>query len=360
MILVNPTLHLDHESVIRLRDNALEAEKIGALHETQLKEIYRQKWFRMFMPKSIGGLEYSLPEALRTEEALASVDGSTAWVVTLCSGAGWFAGFLDESLLAEIAATPEACIAGSGAATGTAAVAGDGYTVRGEWKYASGAIYATMLTANCVITKGGRPILHQDGTPVVKTFIFRKSEVEIKRTWTSMGMVATGSHAFKVQDFHVPATRSFEIDAAKARIALPVYQYPFLQLAETTLAVNYAGLAHRFIALCDEIFEARSHDGKNIPRNLHADATRTLLHARTDFYDAVDISWSLCSQMTTIPDAVLRKVSDVSHNLYKTSLALVSRLYPFAGMAAADPRTELNRVWRNLFTASQHALFAKG
>src|SRR5690606_10876476 len=109
-------------------DNALEAEKIGALHETQLEEIYRQKWFRMFIPKSMGGLEYSLPEALRTEEALASADGSTAWVVTLCSGAGWFAAFLDQSLLKEIASTPQACIAGSGAATGTADVAGDGYT----------------------------------------------------------------------------------------------------------------------------------------------------------------------------------------------------------------------------------------
>src|SRR5690606_31791930 len=114
---------------------------------------------------------------------------------------------------------------------------------------------------------------------------------------TSMGLVATGSHAFKVGDLHVPATRCFEIDAAKARIPLPVYQYPFLQLAETTLAVNYAGLAHRFIGLCDEIFEARLQAGKNIPRNLHADAARTLFDARTDFYDAVDISWSLCSQM---------------------------------------------------------------
>ncbi len=360
MILANPSLHLDHASVSFLRDNAFEAENTGSLHEDQLNEIYRQKWFKMFMPKSMGGLEFSLAEVLRTEEALASADGSTAWVVTLCSGAGWFVGFLDPSLSEEIASTPKACIAGSGAPTGTATVTRNGYTIQGEWKYASGAFYATMLTANCVIVKDGGPALNDDGTPLVRAFVFRRSEVEIEKTWSSMGMVATGSHAFKVQKLHVPHTRCFEINAAKARIPLAIYQYPFVQLAETTLAVNYSGLAHRFIELCGDIFEVRSQSQKNIPHNLHSDAAHTLLRARTDFYEAVDISWSHCSRMTQIPDLVLRKVSDTSHALYKTSLALVSNLYPFAGMAAADPRTELNRVWRNLFTASQHTLFARG
>ncbi len=359
-MVTNPSLYLDDASVSCLRDHAFEAEKTGALHEAQLNEIYRQNWFRMFLPKSMEGLECSLPEVLQTEEALASADGSTAWVVTLCSGAGWFVGFLDPSLCEQIASTPKACIAGSGAPTGTATVTRNGYIIRGEWKYASGALYATMLTANCVIVKDGGPVLNDDGTPVVRAFVFRRSEVEIEKTWSSMGMVATGSHAFKVQNLYVPPMRCFEIDAAKARIPLPIYHYPFVQLAETTLAVNYSGLAHRFIELCGDIFEARSRSGKNIPHNLHSDAARALLRARTDFYETVDISWSHCSRMTKIPDVVLRKVSDTSHALYKISLALVSKLYPFAGMAAADPRTELNRVWRNLFTASQHTLFARG
>jgi indole-3-acetate monooxygenase len=308
----------------------------------------------------MGGLEHSLPDVLRIEEALAWTDGSAAWVVTLCSGAGWFVGFLDSSVVEEIVSNPRACIAGSGASTGTASIAGDGYIINGEWKYASGAVYATMLTANCVITKDGHPIVNDDGTPLIRAFIFRKSEVELEKSWSSMGMVATGSHTFKIQNLYVPSTRSFEIDARNARITLPVYQYPFLQLAETTLAVNFSGLAQQFIDLCEEIFRRRSHAGKTAAWHHHAGAVHTLLQARTDFYNAVDASWSYCSGMAPIPDVVLEKVSDTSRALYRTSLTLVSNLYPFAGMAAADPRTEVNRVWRNLFTASQHTLFSQG
>lgn len=360
MAIIHPSSHLDLQSLSRIRNHAFEAETKGDLHEAQLNEIYQHKWFRMFMPKSMGGLEYSLPDVLRIEEALAWADGSTAWVMTLCSGAGWFTGFLDASVVEEILSDPRACIAGSGASTGTASIAGDGYTINGEWKYASGALYATMLTANCVITKDGRPIINDDGTPLIKAFIFRKSEVEITRSWNSMGMVATGSHAFKVQNLYVPSTRSFEIDARKARITLPVYQYPFHQLAETTLAVNFSGMGQQFIDVCGEIFSRRSHTGKKTPWDQHADAVRILLQARTDFYDAVAASWSYCSRMTPIPNLVLGEVSDTSRALYRTSLTLALKLYPFAGMAAADPRTEVNRVWRNLFTASQHTLFAQG
>ena len=360
MAITHPSSHLDPELLSRLRNNAVEAEKKRKLHEAQLNEIYQHNWFKMFMPKSMGGLGYSLPDVLRIEEALAWADGSTAWVVTLCSGAGWFVGFLDASVVEEILSNPRSCIAGSGASTGTAAIDRDGYTINGEWKYASGALHATMLTANCVITKDGRPMLNEDGTPLIKAFIFRKSEVEIIRSWSSMGMVATGSHTFYVQNLYLPPTRSFEIDARNARITLPVYQYPFYQLAEVTLAVNFSGMAQQFIDVCGEIFSRRSHAGKTTPWDQHADAVRMLLQTRTDFYDAVVASWSYCSRMTPIPDVVLREVSNTSRALYKTSLTLVSKLYPFAGMAAADPRTEINRVWRNLFTASQHTLFAHG
>jgi indole-3-acetate monooxygenase len=139
-----------------------------------------------------------------------------------------------------------------------------------------------------------------------------------------------------------------------------VYQYPFHQLAETTLAVNFSGLAQQFIDVCGETFSRRSHAGKKTPWNEHGDAVRILLQARADFYEAVAVSWSYCSRMTPIPNVVLREVSNTSRVLYKTSLAIASNLYPLAGMAAADPRTEVNRVWRNLFTASQHTLFAQG
>jgi indole-3-acetate monooxygenase len=357
---INTTYGLSEEVLNRIRAGAFQAEKDGQLHPEQLDAIYHQRLFKMFVPKSLGGLELSLPEVLRLEEALAWADGSTAWVVTLCSGAGWFVGFINPGLVEKIFTSDRVCLAGSGATTGTASVTADGYVINGEWKYASGALHATMMTANCIIVKDGKTLLNEGGTPLVKSFILRKDEVELQRNWSSMGMVATASHGFKVTALHVPAERSFIIQPDKAELPNAVYHYPFLQLAETTLAVNFLGMAQRFLELFDERLQGgiRSRGGQNSNAiALHAEMLRVVQKKRIDFYQAVDMSWSYCTRREPIPAEALNAVSTSSRDLYRACLSVTSTLYPYAGLTAADPRTEINRVWRNFYTASQHSLF---
>ena len=88
----HPSAFLPPALLTTVRSYAAEAEEHRRLHEEQLKLIYRERWFKMFVPGKYGGREHTLPEALKIEEALAFTDGSTGWVVTLCGGAGWFVG----------------------------------------------------------------------------------------------------------------------------------------------------------------------------------------------------------------------------------------------------------------------------
>ncbi len=334
-----------------------EAEASGKLHPEQLATIYRTKLFKMFVPRRYGGLGFTLPEVLKTEEALAWADGSAAWVITLCSGAGWFAGFLPPELVKEIFASEHACLAGSGAATGTAEETQDGFRISGEWSYASGAPLATMFTANCILTKNGVRQTDSEGNPLARSFIFYATEVEIVPNWRAMGMVATESHGFRVTNLVAPPERAFVIDPRHATINKPVYRFPFLQLAETTLAVNYSGLAQRFIDLCEHITLSRPR--KNAASGILNDTSETLSEIRFRFYQAVETAWSFCNHEEPIPPVVLGRVSETSYQLYKTAIASVHRLYPCTGLTGADKTTEINRVWRNLHTASQHSLFAE-
>ena len=73
-----------------------------------------------------------------------------------------------------------------------------------------------------------------------------------------MGMIATASHSFEVNDVYVNTNRCFMIDPDLAILPDIVYQYPFLQLAETTLAVNISGMTMRFLDLCDDVMENRN------------------------------------------------------------------------------------------------------
>ncbi|MEP0711197.1 MAG: acyl-CoA dehydrogenase family protein, partial [Algoriphagus sp.] len=231
---------------------AQKAEQFGCLPEEWLTEIYQEKWFKLFVPKELGGLGLTLPETLKIEEKLAKLDGSLGWTVTLCAGAAWFVGFMNESLRNEIFPDEKLCLAGSGYVGGKADKIGDKYIISGSWTYASGALHATHLTANCEILEDGNALLDNKGKPLVNAFLLDRKDVEILDGWNYMGMIATGSHAFRCENLAVPLSRAFEILPEKAQLNAPVYQYPFLQFAETTLAANILGISNHLLELMEQ------------------------------------------------------------------------------------------------------------
>ena len=346
------------EAILKL---APQSEELGELHPDILEIAYEQEWFKLYVPVAYGGPGKKLPEILRIEEDLAYVDGSTAWTVTLCSGAGWFAGFLDEELAKEVFADREVCFAGSGAVGGTAQKTANGYRINGHWKYASGALHATIFTANCILqNENGNDILDEQGNQVIKSFILKRDEVQIQSGWSYFGLVATGSHAFDVYDVEVPTNRSFKINEPK--VADEGFDYPFLQLAETTLAVNSLGMARRFLDLVNHSFFNRSGFKRYSPEQVIffqeelMKCKHTLTTICEHFYEVFDNSWNQLIHQKIINEDLLKDVSRLSRELAHQSRRVVDTLYPYAGLEAAKRETEINRVWRDLHTASQHAL----
>jgi len=105
----HPSYHLKPEWVKIIRDAAPDAEKAGMLQPGQLELIYEQGWFKFLVPKVYSGLQLALPDMVRLEESLAWANGSVGWVVTLCSGAGWFGGFLSPKIAQKLLSNPHLC-----------------------------------------------------------------------------------------------------------------------------------------------------------------------------------------------------------------------------------------------------------
>jgi alkylation response protein AidB-like acyl-CoA dehydrogenase len=342
--------------------HAAASESLGQLHPAILALIYEEQWFKLFVPTSYGGPGKKLPEILRLEEALAAVDGSLGWTVTLCSGASWFAGFLAPSLAVELFEDPKVCFAGSGAVGGTAVETDDGYLINGTWQYASGALHATVFTANCTVkAANGDEILGSELKPLVKSFILKKEEVTILPGWSYFGLIATGSHAFEVKNLLVPKHREFEINA-ELQFNDQGFDYPFLQLAETTLAVNSSGMALHFLTLIKAMFDNRTGIKRYTENQLRhfenvlEQCRQELEDARQQFYFYFDLSWNGLMKDQFIAADLLQAVSLSSRKLAHTARRITDTLFPYAGLAAAKKDSEINRVWRDLHTASQHAL----
>lgn len=360
--IAHPSVLLQTEWVEVIRREALAAEQEGLLQAGQLDLIYRQNWFKLLVPKIYGGLEMPLPELIGMEEALSWADGSLGWVVTLCAGAGWFGGFINQETAQLIFADPKVCLAGSGAATGTATKTPTGnYIINGSWKYASGVKHATQFTANCIIKEGEETLLNTDGTPLILPFVIESKHATLIPAWKYVGMMGTGSHAFEIKELEVNVNRCFKIDADAKVIDSTLYNYPFRQLAEGTLAANLSGMALHFVDLCGPIFEERAKLPKLTTANrvtlMYAleEVKANLQNLRNEFYQALDTSWKNFDAGFESPEE-LQAVSHTSRQLAIAARESVDKLYPYCGLMAASPDTEINQVWRDLHTASQHSL----
>ncbi|RDC56067.1 acyl-CoA dehydrogenase [Pedobacter chinensis] len=338
------------------------SEEMGKLHPEVLEVAYQENWFKLFVPEVYGGAGKKLPEILRLEEDLAEADGSLGWTITLCAGAAWFAGFLNPELAKEVFADREVCFAGSGAIGGTAVETNKGYLINGHWKYASGALHATIFTANCILkNEDGTDILDEDGNPEVKSFILKKDEVEILAGWSYFGLIATGSHAFEVKNLEVPGNRTFKINN-DIKVADEGFDYPFLQLAETTLAVNSLGMANHFIKLVEDSFFSRSGLKRYSENQIEFftgeldRCKKEIRELRVEFYKAFDQSWQELISNGAASAEILTKVSLLSRKLAHSCRNATDTLFPYCGLEAAKKESEINRVWRDIHTASQHAL----
>lgn len=345
-------------TIAMLRSYAAQAERNGKLTPEQLQLIYDNKWFKLFVPKRFGGLELSVPEGVRIEEELARIDGSLGWTVTLCAGANLFVGYVEPTIAPGVFSDPRVCLGGSGQPSGTAAVTDDGYQVTGRWRYATGAPHNTHFTANCTIEQNGKPVLDEQGQPLVKSFFFDREDVRILADWNTFGLRATASHSFEVNSVRVDRSRAFIIAPEQARLDIPLYRYPFLPFAQTTLAANTLGMARHFMACCEALVAQREQRGNADSnfRKLLNDASRQVEAAKHVFYDALDTSWELHVNEGQLSDALLQRIGETSRTLVSRSQEAVVSLYPHCGITGADASSTINRIWRDMFTASQHSL----
>ncbi len=347
----------------RLRRHAATADRAGFLHPVQQALVHRRGWLRMLAPASAGGMERPLPDVVRLEEAVARADGSAGWIVTLCAGAGWFAGFLPPSIAREVIRTRRVCPAGSGAPTGYADVEGEGYRLAGRWDYASGAPMATHFTLNAIVRSGGQPVLDAHGRPRIRAFLVPARHVQVEPTWNMTGLRATASHSYRIDGQWVAAGYSFAIFPEAATAGGPLYRFPFYSLAYVTLAANVAGMAAHFLDQAAACMAHRRQPGSDLTiaqapavARLSAALDASFRAARGAFYGALDAAWARVAGGGVLDDTAMETLKHVSLALVSAARGAVDGLYPYCGLHAAREDSDINRVWRDFHTATQHTL----
>ena len=81
-----------------------------------------------------------------------------------------------------------------------------GYRISGAWSFASGARHATWLgAAGPIFRADGTPVLGPEGMQIERTMLVPASEVTMVDIWETIGLRATASDRFTLNDHFVRA-----------------------------------------------------------------------------------------------------------------------------------------------------------
>lgn len=345
----------DKKTIRKIRAASAEMEKTGKLTPFVLELIYKEKLFKLFIPKKDNGKMLPLPEALRRFDEASRIDGNLGWAITIGSGGGYFYAYMQPEAAHKVFNPAKAVVAGSGHPSAVAEEVKGGYKVTGQWKYASGAPYASVFTANAMIKS------KKKDTPKMLAFAFKPNQVAIIKDWNAFGMKATESHSFKVDKAFVPYDMTFNLSGNELFYEAPIYRYPFLQFAETSFASMVIGLGRHFMEEANTLIKqnktAWSESGRHeTVSNKLGKAGKEFYKASKSFYSIVDTSWEQVVKKGKLDAKTQNGVSRISKQTSRTVLACADELMQYLGMWAVMQDSAINRVWRDLHTACQHVL----
>jgi alkylation response protein AidB-like acyl-CoA dehydrogenase len=354
------------EDILRMADQT-EADR--CLPQTLMDRLMDAGLFSIYTPRAFGGLELPLPEALHVVEEVSRLDGSTGWIVALGFANDILTSVLPDEGAARVLRNGSALIAGAPGFTVRAEPVAGGYCLTGQWPFCSGAPNATWMNVAAPIFDGDTPRMGAFGPEMILAF-FPPIDVEIVDTWQVTGLRGTGSHDLRVHQTFVPAafTGSFVMpagprpvrDSKLARIpfmtAVAIAQSPAVCLGIARHAID----EFRALALQKERpFAPKLSEQVQAQVGL-ARAEALLRSARCYWYDNVERLWTRVTSggEVAVDDRVSVRLASLT--AAEHSLAVVDSLYRLAGSSAIFQSSPLERCWRDVHTAAQHAQVQDG
>jgi alkylation response protein AidB-like acyl-CoA dehydrogenase len=194
-----------------LREYHLEIEREQRIPKALLEQLRAAGFYRMVIPRALGGLQVDPLTYLRVVELLAEGAGSIGWNVAN-NGIGQLVtlGLPDAGVHEVYAQGADTIIAGTAVQGGGQAVPVDGgYRVSGRWTFGSGCQESAWMLGSFQIIDAGVPRRGPDGSPRFWRGVFPRAEAAIvEGSWDVTGLRGTGSFDWTVDDVFLPERRT--------------------------------------------------------------------------------------------------------------------------------------------------------
>jgi len=201
-----------------------------------IEQLAAADLYGVMTPRDVGGSELPLLDALDVYAEVSRGDGSTGWCLMASGGVtAYFGAYTPESVVERMFADGVPLAAGQFAPNGVAKPEGDGYRVTGRYSFGSNIDHAAWVGAG-VMTE---PVAGSGENPDLLFTVMPADEVTLEGNWDVLGLGATSSQDYRVDDVFVPSDATFRFFAPQRHRGGRVYELGVLALT----AIGHAGFA---------------------------------------------------------------------------------------------------------------------
>ena len=323
--------------------------------EDVVRPLIEAGFFRLLLPRSLGGSELEHPEFLKIVRVFAETDASVGWCVNQNNVFSTNAVRISESAAHEIWGDPTTVVTNGPPRPGTKAIKSEGgYRLTGRWDFSSGISHATWVAALAPVHESGR------SDPIeMRTFVIPKSQVEVIDEWFVGGLRGTASQSFVTDNLFVPTERSYGLNEP-SREPGPLYVIHTTPMFASGFANVALGVARTALNFAIDITKRKiQQGGANI---LSADTTTQRMigqaeaswnSARAFLDEATTQMWQTVVKHHQLPPAERIEVRLAGTHAIRSSADVVNTAYTICGSTAIFETNTIQRCFQDAHAIRQ-------
>lgn len=347
-----------------VRADAVDADRQRRLGDKTVQALVDAGLPRMMLPAAFGGGALTFAESFPILEAMARVDGSTGWNLSIWSGSATLAATLagDDAREEVLGDRTALCSASLNFMNIRARRVDGGYVFDGQATFLSGCSHARWLSLGGWLQEDGKPVF-ADGAPAVVRGVAPMAAVPVEDTWHVGGMRSTASNDATLDGLFI--ADEFMSDPARGGAVLGdgVVHVPLTSRFGAPLAFVGLGAARGAIDALRDVAAGKVSLATASPMRERVDVqievarAQALVESGAAFiyrtWDGVMARIGRGERLSIDDLAMLRLAYVTAADNAATAADLVCRV---AGSSALYESDRIERFWRDAHAVTKHVM----
>jgi len=340
-------------------------ESNGRLSAPVVNALRKAGFFKLFLPKTLGGHEADPVTTARVVEEVARHNAAAAWSLMVANTTIFMGGHIPEKGIEEIfGGNPEVLLAGSIHPPMKAMRVDGGFLLNGRNPLVSNVHEGQWIFVSALVMENGQMKIN-DGHPEIIGAIINAHDCTIIDTWYTLGMCATDSNDVEVKDVFIPDHLSFPLSPEfnpGRHFSGPLYRFPAAGAnIASLLAPVTMGIARNAIDELKALADKKTPLGSMVPIRERGVVQRKLGRAealvqssRAFLYQKLSESWSriVIGGVISLEEKAALLLAATHAN--QSCVEAIELMYTAAGTNGIYKKNKLSRYFSDSQVLRQH------